>query len=476
MRGLGGRLGAALLLSSLLAAPARAAELLGVQAQSTADSLVLQIESDQLVEASDVSDEAACRIRLKGLSPARLPLTPQALGDERLAQYYWVGQGPDAELVVPWGYRLPVALSSALGPSKRWWLRLDKLFVEEATEDLAPGISLRTQRRGTAVGPMLVWALEVDPSAPGVRVAPVVAQGRWGFGLEPVSRLAGRAGAIAAINGAYFGRGGQPLGLLMIGGELLSGPIYGRTALAWGPTGPSIIDRAAISAVLEMPDGQSVDVDGFNQPRQDDQIVVYTDRYGATTRTEPKAGALEIMIDEAGRVVGSGTGNGMIPAGGYVISATGAAADWLGSNLSMGSLVKLRVPLSEYLDGASHVLGAGPRLLEGGQVKVNAEAERFQPDVAQGRAPRTAVGVTPGGKWLLVTVDGRDSGRSVGLTLTELAGLMKELGAVDALNLDGGGSTTIYARGAVLNRPSDGSERPVSNALAVWSTATQAGR
>ena len=105
--------------------------------------------------------------------------------------------------------------------------------------------------------------------------------------------------------------------------------------------------------------------------------------------------------------------------------------------------------------------------MENGQIKITGEIERFQPDVLYSRAPRTALGITKDKKLLLVTVNGRQPGISVGVTLTELAEIMIDLGAVDAMNLDGGGSTTMVIRNQVLNLPSDGIERPVSNGIMI---------
>ena len=93
--------------------------------------------------------------------------------------------------------------------------------------------------------------------------------------------------------------------------------------------------------------------------------------------------------------------------------------------------------------GVQQIIGGGPRLVRDGEVHITGEAERFQRDVLEGRAPRTALGFTADHKLLLVTVNGRQPGVSVGMTLTELAELMLELGAVNAMNLDGGGSTTM---------------------------------
>jgi len=109
-------------------------------------------------------------------------------------------------------------------------------------------------------------------------------------------------------------------------------------------------------------------------------------------------------------------------------------------------------------------------------VAVSARAEGFAPPQAPGffgdfvasRQPRTLAGVREDGTLLLVTVDGRRPGWSVGMTLPEAARLMRSLGARDALNLDGGGSSAMTVRGELVNRPSDRvGERPVSNGLFV---------
>jgi exopolysaccharide biosynthesis protein len=100
-------------------------------------------------------------------------------------------------------------------------------------------------------------------------------------------------------------------------------------------------------------------------------------------------------------------------------------------------------------------------------VEITGEAEQFKDDILKGRAPRTAIGITADQRLLLVTVNGRQPHISVGMTLDELANLLIELGALEAMNLDGGGSTTMTVRNLVLNLPSDGKERAVSNAIVV---------
>jgi exopolysaccharide biosynthesis protein len=109
-------------------------------------------------------------------------------------------------------------------------------------------------------------------------------------------------------------------------------------------------------------------------------------------------------------------------------------------------------------------VGGGPRLVLRSAVAIGAEGFRHTPV----RHPRTAFAVTDRGTYLLVTLDGRQTA-SVGMRLDELATELIALGAVEAMNLDGGGSTTMVVRDAVRNSPSDGRERPVSDAILVFS-------
>ena len=110
-------------------------------------------------------------------------------------------------------------------------------------------------------------------------------------------------------------------------------------------------------------------------------------------------------------------------------------------------------------------MGGGPRLLQNGKILI--KDENFRSDVTNGTGPRTAFGIDKQGRYLILVADGRQKYYSTGLTLRELAATMKKLGAVNAMNLDGGGSTSMAVRGRVVNRPSDGSERKVANALLV---------
>jgi len=152
-----------------------------------------------------------------------------------------------------------------------------------------------------------------------------------------------------------------------------------------------------------------------------------------------------------------------------VLSAHGKAMKALAA-LKPGDPVKVSHALGEESwDKAVQAIGAGPRLVQNSSVFLTTKIEEFGSDVAGGRAPRTAIGITKQGHVLLVVVDGRQTG-SVGMTLLELALFMQELGAVDAMNLDGGGSSEMVINDKIVNIPSDGRERKVGNTLAVVPT------
>lgn len=145
-------------------------------------------------------------------------------------------------------------------------------------------------------------------------------------------------------------------------------------------------------------------------------------------------------------------------------------APWMGIPESEGdSVLVVGWRLSRrQADGVSHVVGAYPRLLSDGQ-RVGDLLVSENPSFAAARHPRTAVGYDPSNEVLwLVGVDGRQQGYSDGMSLPELTGLLEALGSAEAVNLDGGGSTSMVLRGVAVNRPSDAEgERAVVNALAV---------
>lgn len=117
---------------------------------------------------------------------------------------------------------------------------------------------------------------------------------------------------------------------------------------------------------------------------------------------------------------------------------------------------------------AEDIVAGVPQLIKNGKIDITWEKEKAGKAFVFNRHPRTAVAKLKDGKFLMIAVDGRQPGVSVGMNLQELAEYLLSLGAVDAMNLDGGGSTTMFLDGKVVNQPSDpNGERKVGDALIV---------
>lgn len=321
-------------------------------------------------------------------------------------------------------------------------------------------------------GPFRLAALVVDPRT-GVRLISAFGDGQRMRRMR-TSELARRAGALAAVNGGFFAANGLPLGCLMVGQTIHREPDPQRTCAGITEDGMVIFDRvqldATVTAVLPgQIGGSSMRVNGVNRDRRADELILYQPSFDASTRTN-QFGAEATVVGGMVTTVVDLRGNSPIPSDGFVLSGHGRARQWILQALQPGALVDvaLRVaPLSgdTRWDRVIHAVGGGPRVLAGGQV---VGAEGFPATFTERRHPRTAIGVTADGRVVLLVVDGRQPYHSLGMTLLELALELRRLGVVDALNLDGGGSSTMVVGGRVINLPSDETgERPVANALLV---------
>lgn len=355
----------------------------------------------------------------------------------------------------------------------------------------------RIEREG---GP---WRVNVLSLAPGTRVLAAPAGDAVGKRTRP-SALSRRLRAVAAVNGGYFAGDGNPVGVLAAGGQLLSEPVGGRSALALdlaaqpriGPlrfTGAASVGDATLllDGVNRLPgEVPACGGRGGDRPTErpsavttctdSSELVLFTPEWGG--RTPRAAGSRIDVVVRGGAVSATRPRSGtVVPADGYVLAATGEVADDLRESAAPGAAVGLdlglEAPRAE-IDAAAPagIVSGGPRLLARGRVRVRASLEGFDPLSAQwfhgsfvtARHPRTLAGVRADGSLLLVTIDGRRPGWSAGATLHEAARVMRSLGAREALNLDGGGSTAMAVRGRTVSLPSDPTgERPVSDAIVV---------
>ena len=334
---------------------------------------------------------------------------------------------------------------------------------QEVTTAVIPGLTYTWMIRGQAAGTVKAHVLEIDPEA-GFALQPVLSNGTVN-GLDTVSAMAAQAQAVAAVNGSYFADNGEIIGLMKWKDRLISTPTIDRTAVGILPDHTLLLDQVAYNGSVTLPNGKQVTVTGVNRQRGPNELLVYNSYYGMSTGTNSYGS--EYMVKE-GKVTAVGRGNTALSPDIIVLSAHGEAAKDL-AKLKVGDTVKISHTLGSDWDKTVHALGAGPTLIKNSSIFLTTTMEDFGSDVACGQAPRTALGITKQGHILLVVVDGRQPD-SAGMTLLELALFLQELGAVNAMNLDGGGSSTMVINGKVVNKPSDGRERKVGNALAVIST------
>ena len=340
----------------------------------------------------------------------------------------------------------------AVAPAQVW----DKPIV--------PGLTYHMEYDATA--PRLIYALRFSPSVGNVKAMPELGQGKVYAdddtkGRATVSEMVARTGAIAGINGDFFPFTGRPLGLMVRDGQLISEPVKPRAAFGWG--GPNSAVGIINWHMTITAEGQApLDLDGVDQQCGPNCCVVNDPSAGIALSQKP-ATCVVVKIDKP-TLAPEGQFDGVVqtvfadstsvPMGSdaLVVMGEGSKAAYLAA-LQPGQKVSFNVE-TDGLDLAklTNVIGGGPMLVQNGHAFVDWQDEGFKPDFAQNRHPRSAIGHTKSGDIWVVAVDGRQNG-SVGATLDEMAAIMLKLGCVDAINMDGGGSTDINLFGMVLNNP-----------------------
>jgi len=337
-------------------------------------------------------------------------------------------------------------------------------------QEISDGVRYTRFVERSVQGPVQVNVLEIDPHHPGLEIQPALAANRMGAKTN-VANIVSSHQAVAGINGSFFKQDvGIPLGLMMINQELISGPIYDRVAMGITTNNDIVMSRIRLAGELVMPDGRKLALHNINQPRiRPDATVVYSTRWGSVAPAVPAHG-MQVQIRNSHVAMVSTTDPLPIPKDGVVISGVNTPEMLKLATTSPNVFVQLNIYTMPDWSGMKHAIGGGPWLVHGGQPFVDMGAQHFTSRSLGFREPRSAVGVTKDGKMLLVTVDGRQKNVSVGMTLNELAYLMQKLGAVDAMNLDGGSSTQMSIYGKTVNHPSSGNVG-VSNSLIIRKTS-----
>lgn len=307
--------------------------------------------------------------------------------------------------------------------------------------------------------PVRLNVIETDLSInPELNIAPITASDKLQRKAS-ITSMAQKSNSIVAVNGAFFKpQTGCPLGTLMIDGKMYTGPIHNRVAMGFFENGYAM-GRVELDACVKK-GLDTIKVDNINQPRTlSVNVIVYTPDWGSYAPISPKYGTQVLVSDN--RVVSVSPVRAQIPENGYVLVGP---ASKLGK-LKRGDKVTLDIKTSPEWKNVKHIVSGGPYLVKDGEVFVDMTAQKL--NCIGGRNPRTAIGYTKDNHVIIVTADGRE-GSSIGLTLNELARFMQSLGCVNAMNLDGGGSTVMYVNGRIVNKPPVKGGIALSNVIGIY--------
>jgi hypothetical protein len=347
-----------------------------------------------------------------------------------------------------------------------------------AGEALAPGITHEQQLLFSAGRPVVLHVVRTPPPGDLYRLRPVLSGGTV-LGGKTVPRMqaqrSSRATAVG-VNGDFFHlKSGNPSGLFLRDGVLATPPHRDRSAIALGLDGRLLVDLFRLAATWRAGAGAAHRLHDLNRPvAEGDRVGLFTDSWGGPTPHVRRS--VEIVLarlpttrldtELTGTVVGVARGGRtVIPRGGAVLQARGAARGVLQAEAPVGATVTVQLGVEGLPTGTLDGIGGGPVLVRDG-IPVRRPGEQFTHSHLTRRHPRTAVGQLANGGLLFVVADGRSS-RSFGLTTWALARTMADLGAVTAMSFDGGGSSTLAFDGRVLNTPADGRPRSVATGLFV---------
>ena len=277
-----------------------------------------------------------------------------------------------------------------------------------------------------------------------------------------VRKMAQNEKAVVAINGGYFKpQTGVPLGVLVIDGKMLTGPIYNRVGIGIFDNNGEIsyaMDNIGVD-ILAYTKSTELKIDNINQPRiSQAYTLLYSSHWGKISPPPPKNGYN--MLIQNNLITKISANPIPISENEFVISSS---KDKI-INFAKNKEVHINLKVLGKLKNAKHIIGAGPYLIKNSEVYVDTKTQKFQ-SIA-GKNPRSAIGYTKEGNLIFLTADGREK-YSAGMTLIELAKLMKSIGCDYAMNFDGGSSSALYVKNRIVNGAINKEGALVSNSLII---------
>ncbi len=348
----------------------------------------------------------------------------------------------------------------------------------QAPVELMSAVTFQKEVRFTPEGPVVVNVI-TGPRPGGLyTVVPALARGTVSGGLAPVTRIEADASAgatVAGVNGDAFTSKGLPSGIVLQNGAMAHGALSTRSSIGFDTAGTMHVKRVAFVGTWKG-SGQRRPLNGLNQVPKAGQVVLFTPAWGPSTPAV--ANSTEVVLqpfpvaapnsDLTAPVLAQGTGGGTaIPSDGailMVVKAGSGSTPPLETEAPKEQTVTVRLILPSDWASVTNAIGGGPVLVKNGK-PVFHTGEDFDAAQLSGLDARAGIGQLADGRVVLVAVDGKQPGFSVGMSVFELAKTMVALGAVTAAALDSGGSVTAAFDGKLLSRPRTAGGRAVKNAL-----------
>jgi exopolysaccharide biosynthesis protein len=353
--------------------------------------------------------------------------------------------------------------------------------MKESSTTVIPGVKKSELEVSSDRGKQHIYKLDINLQAENVEIKTGLSNEQV-MGYETVIDQAKRLNreghlVVGAVNGDYFDKNGAPVDLMVHNGEIITTnttPVNERTIFGIDSNGKPMISNPDVSIEMTINGTNRHIIHSINKRRFAHHLVIYTPYFSSTSLTN-HLGTEVVLTNLQGRLNGNGTltgtvkevivGKGSAPLrpGEIVLSGHGEASKYL-QQAKVGDVVDISINYDQAAwNGVQEAIGGRYRLVANGVVQTFNIA---------GAHPRTAIGIDKDGNVFTVVVDGRNPNHSNGVTLNELARLMKDFGAVDAMTFDGGGSSTFITRQpngllVVENKPSDGKPRPVANSLLI---------
>lgn len=359
----------------------------------------------------------------------------------------------------------------------------DNLYSERTEDIVTKGVTYSYEHRLSTDGWQNIHALEVDLTSDNVKIAPVESSTEYGM-KETALKILNDSGAVAGVNADFFGMTGSysaSFGPVISDGNVISvGTDKNLTsdefaAYFMDDNGNSFIDYLKFTADFKNESGSKLELASINKITQMVYPIYFNAEAAASTKDLDArfSGLVKLVVEnnvityisQPGETVNCPSSDT-----GYLIIVKDSYANYANENFKVGDAVQTVINSSIDIDSIQTAVGGGGRILVNGSVVSDGT-------IIAGRQPRTALGISQdGSKLILMVVDGR--GTSIGATHSEMAELVREYGAYNAMHLDGGGSSTMVVETAeedslsVKNTVSEGTARKIMTALGVYNTST----